>query len=156
LGPLRSAVAGSAVLLEDSRTRRQIAGLRLIQRPHGGKDPQRLRIEGVTSPLRDAMVIDSGVRDSRGAFGEALPRIKPIAGEAATALDSTRVVVEVVVAAADGAPVQEPLILHVGELIEHAVQRLRLARPRAKDPSNAVRQPVRMAGATAAPRVLRH
>ena len=28
-----------------------IAGLRLIQRPHGGKDPQGLRVEGVAGPL---------------------------------------------------------------------------------------------------------
>ena len=42
---------GSPMGLEDCPTGRHIRGLWLIQRPHGGKDPQRLCVEGAL-PLR--------------------------------------------------------------------------------------------------------
>src|SRR5207253_11263213 len=80
LRPFGSPMAGGAVGLEDCRTGRDIAGLWLIERPHGGKDPQGLRVEGRTAPLSYTVVIDGGVRERRGPFGEALPRIKHIAG----------------------------------------------------------------------------
>ena len=41
------------------------------------------------------------------------------------------------------------LVFHVGELVEHAVQRLGLAWPRPEDPGDAIGQPVRMAGPAA-------
>ena len=78
-----------------------------------------------------------------------------VAGEAAAPLGGPGVGVEVGVAAAYGAPVEQALVFHVGELVEHPVQRLRLARPGAEDPGDAIGQPVRMAGPAAAPGVLR-
>src|SRR5262249_37682360 len=92
----------------------------------------------------------------RGPLDETLPGIERIAGEAAAALDASGVVVEVGVAAANGAPVEQPLVFHIRELVEHAVQRFRLARPGAEDPSDAISQPVGMAGPTAAPGVFGH
>ena len=38
-----------------------IAGLGLFQRPHGGKDPQGLRVEGLAGTLGDAVVVDGGI-----------------------------------------------------------------------------------------------
>ena len=125
-----------------------------MQRPHGGKDPQGLRIEGVAAPLHDAVVVDRRVRRRRVPLGETLPGVEIIAGEAAAPLGGAGVGVEVGVAAAHGAPVEQALIVRV-LLGEHAVQRFRLARPGAEDPGDAIGQPVRMAGPAAAPGVFR-
>ena len=103
-----------------------------MQRPHGGKDPQGLRVEGVTATLRDAVVVDGWVRRRRGSHREALPRRGNIAGEAAAALDAAGVGVEVGVAAAHRAPVEEALVFRVGDLGERAVERNRLARTRCR------------------------
>ena len=84
-----------------------------------------------------------------------MPGVEIIAGEAAAPLDATGVGVEVGVAAADGAPVEEARVTHVGALVEHPVQRFRLARPGAEDPGYAIGEPVRMARAAAAPGVFR-
>ena len=46
---------------EDRPSGPHIAGLRLIQCTHGGKDPQGLRVEGLAGPLRDAMVVNGGI-----------------------------------------------------------------------------------------------
>jgi hypothetical protein len=115
-------MAGGAVGLEDCHTGRHIAGLWLIERPHGGKYPQGLRVEGVTSPLGDAVVVDGGIhRREQVVIGTRDGRILTVAGEsnagkAAAPLDTTGVGVEVGVAATDGALVEQPLILHVSEL----------------------------------------
>ena len=105
--------------------------------------------------MRDAVVIDGGVRRRRRPQCETLPGGGIIAGKAAAPLGGTGVVVEVVVAAAYGAPVEQGRVTHVGELVEHPVQRFRLARPGAEDPGDAIGQPVRMAGPAAAPGVFR-
>jgi hypothetical protein len=155
LRPLGTPVAGSAIGRKDRGTGRQIAGLRLIQRPNGGKDPQGLRVERVAAPLRDTVVVDGRVRRGHGPLRKTLPRVEIIAGEATAPLGGTGVVVEVGVAAAYGAPVEQALVFHVGALVEHAVQRFCLARPCAEDPGDPIGQPVRMAGPTAAPGVFR-
>ena len=157
LRPLGSPVAGGAIGRKDrltSRQRRRIT-LRLVQRPHGGEDPQGLRVEGVTAPVRDTVVVDRGVRQRRVSLGETLPGVEIIAGEAAASLGGAGVGVEVGVAAAHGAPVEDALIIRV-LFGEHPVQRNRLARPGAEDPGYAIGQPVRMARPAAAPGVFRH
>ena len=94
-----------------------------MQRPHGGKDPQSLRVEGVTAPLRDAVVVDGGVRQASWPhwrnIGPGIDRY--IAGKAAASLGGAGVGVEVGVAAAHRAPVEQTLIFRVGELVEHPV-----------------------------------
>src|SRR5512132_2217987 len=70
-------------------------------------------------------------------------------------LGGTGVGVEVGVAAAYGAPVEDARVTHVGAFVEHPVQRFRLARPGAEAPGDAIGQPVRMARPAAAPGVLR-
>src|SRR5262249_4125060 len=156
LRPLGSAVTGGAIRREHRSPGRDIDGLRLIQRTHGRKDPQRLRVERVASALRDAVVIDRGVGRRRGPLGETLARVELVAGEAAASLDATGVVVEVGVAAADGAPVEQALVFHIGELVEHAVQRFGLAWAGPEDPGDSVSQPVGMARSAAAPGVFGH
>src|SRR5262249_35655175 len=146
---------------KDRRTGRQIAGLRLIQRPHRSKDPQGLRVEGLAGPLRDAVVVDGGIHRRFYIIigtGTGVWRIltgRNSAGKAAATLGDTGVGVEVRVAAADGTPVEQALVFHVGALVEHAVQRFRLARPRTENPGDAIGQPVRMTGPAAAPGVFR-
>ena len=54
-------MAGGTIGVEDRRPGRHITGLRLIQRPHGEKDPQGLHVEGVAGPLGDAVVVDGGI-----------------------------------------------------------------------------------------------
>ena len=157
LRPLGSPVAGGTIGGKDLpaiRQHRRIT-LRLVQRPHGGEDPQGLRVEGVTAPLHDAVVVNGGVRQGRGPLGETLPGVEIIAGEAAAPLGGAGVVVEVGVAAAYGAPVEQVLILRV-LFGEHPVQRFRLARPGAESPGYTVGQPVRMARPAATPGVFRH
>ena len=83
------------------------------------------------------------------------PGVDIITGKAAAALSDAGVGVEVGVAAAHGAPVEDALIIRI-LFGEHPVQRDRLARPGAKNPGDAVGQPVRMAGPAAAPGVFRH
>ena len=78
-----------------SRQRARIT-LRLTERPHGGEDPQRLGIEGLTASLHDAVVVDRGVRQGRVCLGETLPGVEIIAGETAAALGGSGVGVEVV------------------------------------------------------------
>src|SRR5262249_31535566 len=90
-----------------------------------------------------------------GPLGETLPWVEIITGEAAAPLDATGVVVEVGIAAAYGTPVEQTLVFHVGELVEHAIQRFRLAWPGAEDPGDAIGEPVWMAGPAAAPGVFR-
>src|SRR6516165_11059709 len=62
-GPFDPAMTGGAELSKDSLPRSRVGRLGLVQWAHGGKDPQCLRIEGVASSLRDAVVIDRGVGD---------------------------------------------------------------------------------------------
>src|SRR5262249_5646964 len=94
-GPLRSPVAGRAIVLENRRASRQITGLRLIQCPHGCEDPQGLQIEGVAASLSDAVVVDGREGGRRGSEAEALPGGHNITGETASSLDAARVVVEI-------------------------------------------------------------
>src|SRR5262249_2482917 len=156
LRPLEASVAGCAIGLKDRRTARQTAeGPRLIQRPHGGKNPQGLCVECVAAALRDAVVVNCQVRRCRGSHRKTLPRGGNVTGKTAAALHATRVVVEVSVAAAYGTPVEQTLIRYVGELVERAVQRLRLARSRTENPGDAIGKAVRMAGPAAAPAVFR-
>src|SRR5262249_4109476 len=136
LRPLGSSMARGAIGLKDrppARQRRRIAGISrrlwLVQRPAGRKEPQGLSVQGLAGPLGDAMVVDGEVRRRHGSHSETLPRGGLIAGEAAAPLDATGVVVEVGVATAYGTPVEQALVFHVGALVEHAVQRFRLARP---------------------------
>ena len=112
LRPLGAPVAGGAIGRKDRPPGLHGAGpgLRLMQRPHGGKDPQGLHVEGLAAPLGDAVVVDGGVRQRPIPLEETLPGVESIAGEAAAALGVTGVVVEVGVAATDGAPVEEALI----------------------------------------------
>ena len=126
-----------------------------MQRPHGGKDPEGLQVEGLAAPLGDAVVVDGGVRQRPIPLEETLPGVESIAGEAAAELGVTGVVVEVGIAATDGAPVEEALI-QGGALGEHPVQRERLARPSPEAPGDTIGQPVRVAGPAAAPGVFRH
>jgi hypothetical protein len=114
-------MTGGAIGRKNRSPGRHVAGLRLIQRSDSSKDPQSLRVEGLAGPLDDAMVVDGRVRQRGGAFGETLPWVKIIAGESAAALDAPGVVIEVGVAAADGAPVEQALVFHIGELVEHPV-----------------------------------
>ena len=96
--------------------RPHIAGLRLLQRPHGEKDPQGLHVEGLAGPLGDAVVVDGGVyRREHIIIGTRVGRIRHLvagesnAGKAAAPLGGTGVGVEVGVAAAYGAPVEQAL-----------------------------------------------
>ena len=159
LRPLGSPMAGGAIGGKDlptSRQHRRIT-LRLVQRPHGGEDPQGLRVEGVTAPLHDAVVVDRlGSPAFAAPLCETLPRGRHrSAGKAAAPLSGAGVGVEVGVAAAHGAPVEDALIIRI-LFGEHPVQRDRLARPGAEDPGYAIGEPVRMAGPAAAPGVFRH
>ena len=119
LRPLGSSMAGSAIGRKDRSTGRQIAGLRLIQRPHCGKDPQGLRVEGVARPLSDAVVVDGGIHRRFYIIigtGTGVRRIltgRNCAGEAAAALGDAGVRVEVRVTAAHGAPVEKFLIIRI-------------------------------------------
>ena len=83
------------------------------------------------------------------------PGIEIIAGEAAPALGGARVGVEVGVAAANGAPVEKALVGQVIVLVEHPVERFRLARPGTEEPGDAIGQPIRMARPAAAPAIFR-
>src|SRR5262249_35127106 len=110
--------------------------------------------EGVTAPLHDALVVNGGVGDCCVPFDKTIPRVEIIAGEAASSLSGAGVVVEVGIAAADGAPVKQALIIRV-LFRKHPVQRFGLARPGAEDPGYPIGQPVRMARPAAAPGVFR-
>ncbi len=59
------------------------------------------------------MVVDRGVRQGRVSLGETLSGVEIIAGEAAAPLGGPGVGIEVGVAAAYGAPVEELLISRV-------------------------------------------
>ena len=71
-------VAGCAIGRKDCLTspQRRVFALWLVQRPHGGEDPQRLRIEGVTAAVRDAVVVNGRIRGVAFPIGEALAGVK--------------------------------------------------------------------------------
>jgi len=69
-------------------------------------------------------------------------------------LSPPRVVVKIGITTAYGAPVEGALIIHVGVLGEHPIQRDRLTRAGSEDPRHAVGQPIGMAGTTATPRIV--
>jgi hypothetical protein len=87
-------VAGGAIGLKDRPSGPHIAGLRLLQRPHGGKDSQGLRVEGLAGPLSDAVVVNGGIRRGRIPLGETWPGVEIIAGEAAASLSGTGYVLD--------------------------------------------------------------
>src|SRR5262245_3457382 len=101
------------------------------------------------------MVVYGQVRRCGVSHGETLSRSRDITGEAAAPLNATGVGVEVGVAAAYGAPVEQALVRHVRELVERAVQRFRLAPPSTENPGDTIGQAVRVAGPAVAPGVLR-
>jgi hypothetical protein len=88
LRPLGPAVTGGTIRREHRLSGCSIGGLWLVQRPHCSEDKQGLRVESVTAPLCDAVVVDGRVGQRRIALGETLPGIEIIAGEPAAALDS--------------------------------------------------------------------
>src|SRR5262245_43284764 len=111
--------------------------LGLMERAHSREDPQRLRVEGVAASVRNTMIVDGRVREGCLSFVQATPRVEIIAREPAAVLRGARVGVEVGIAAAYGAPVEQPLIVRA-LLREHAVQRDRLAWTGAEEPRDAV------------------
>ena len=110
LGPLGPPVAGGAIGLKDLPSGPHIAGLRLLQRPHGGKDPQGLRVEGLAGPLSDAVVVNGGVGERRGALVETGPGVERIAGEAATPLGRPGYVLDHCVTSVHASSVVLPLL----------------------------------------------
>ena len=146
LCPLRSAMAGGTVVRKDYRTGvscRRIP-LRLVQRPHRGEDPQGLRIEGITAPVGNTVIVNRRVRRSRVSQGETLPGGEGIAGKTAAPLSGAGVGVEVGVTAAHRTPVEYALIIWV-LFREHSVERDRLARTGAEGPGYAIGQAVGVA-----------
>src|SRR5262245_5619587 len=150
-------MAGCAIGRKDVATSRQHRWsiLGLMERAHSREDPQRLRVEGVAASVRNTVIVDGQGRERCLSFVEAAPRVEIIAREPAAILRGARVGVEVGIAAAYGAPVEQSLVVRA-LLREHAVQRDRLAWTGAKEPRDAVGQSVRMARSAAAPRVSRH
>ena len=140
-------MAGGAELPKDVLSGRRTRRLRLVERAHRGKDPQRLRIEGIAPALGNAVVINGRVGECVRArwhvvhFNEALPGVELVAGEAATPLVNARIGVEVGIAAADCAPIHQFLIGWV-LFREHGVQRSGLAWPGAENMGSPVGQPV--------------
>lgn len=113
---------------------RSVSGLghnRCAHRLH----PQRLGVEGIARPLRDAVVVDVGIGRRRSATrGSAT---EGIAGKAASSLHRARVVVEVNVAATRGALQHQSLIIRV-ILGEESIKGKRLAWTISEDPGHTI------------------
>ena len=117
----------------------RVSGLRQDRCTHR-LHPQRLGIEGIARPLRDAVVVDGGIRW--------------VASKPDTSLHRAGVVVEVRVAATRGAPQHQSLISRV-ILGEETVKRERLAWPIGEDPGYPISEAIRVTGATTAPAITR-
>jgi len=141
LRPFLSTVARGATVLEyrpSSVTRCRVSGLRQERGAHR-LHPQRLGVEGITRPLRDAVVVDGG-------FG-GLPA-NPIPPCTARELLLKSVLL----------PRWRSTALfsdHPGYPWRRTRQGERLAWPIGKDPGHPIGQAVRMTGAAAAPAITR-